>query len=189
MNFSKKIPSKKICLKGLMVTVSLIFAFSGCATAPSTFDKGIEGPQMIVDPQSVSLGVVSLAKTPIVFKGMGFEPEDSVFINLLNVKKGDKMVHIPIAAGDVDKEGRFVASVGTIEKVNELLNAKIGSNEKLETVIIVSGPPIPAGTYTARAVSMESDKIAVCKITFKEPLGFDVLKDLLGQLLGKVKKI
>jgi hypothetical protein len=76
--------------------------------------------------------------------------------------------------------------VGTLVKVSELLNAKLGSNAKMENVIMISQPPIPAGTYTARAVSMESDKIAVCKVTFEEPGALDRFKDWIGKKKGKI---
>ncbi|MFC1885009.1 hypothetical protein ACFL2O_09575 [Thermodesulfobacteriota bacterium] len=177
-----------ICLRGFLIAILLIFMFSGCAKSPKTFDPGMKGPQVMVQPEAVSLGVVALAKTPIVFKGKGFEPGDSIFISLLNVKKGDKSVNLPIADGEVDKNGNFTAPVGTISKVSDILNAKIGSNKKLETIIIVSQPTIPAGTYTAKATSLDSDKTATCKIRFKEPLLFDAIMDMLGSLSGKVVK-
>lgn len=179
---------KKMLVKGVLVSVLLIFMLAGCAKSPKTFDPGMKGPQVMVEPESVSLGVVALAKTPIVFKGKGFDPEDSVFVKLLNVKQGDKTVDLPIAEGEVDKEGNFLAPVGTISKVSDLLRAQIGSNEKMETVIIITQPPIPAGTYTAKAISFNSDETATCSITFKEPLLFDATMDLLGKLSGKVKE-
>jgi hypothetical protein len=188
MKIVKKFLLNEICQKVLLVSVVLVFMSAGCATSPKTFDPDVKGPQVMVEPESVSLGVVSLLKTPIVFKGKGFEPKDSVFVSLLNVKKGDKTADIPIASGEVDKDGNFIAPVGTISKVSDILHAKVGSNEKLETVIIVSQPPIPAGTYTAKAISFNSDETATCQITFKEPLLFDAMMDMLGKLSGKVKK-
>jgi hypothetical protein len=143
---------------------------------------------MLVQPECVRLGVAKLTKTPIVFKGRGFQPGDSVFINLIGVKKGGKVVDVPIADGNVDKYGRFTAKVGIIVKVSEMLRAKLGSNKKMETVIIVSQPPMPEGVYTARAVSMESDKKAECKLKVKGPSLGDRLTDWLGGLLGKIKK-
>jgi hypothetical protein len=144
---------------------------------------------MIVEPCAVSLGVVTMLKTPIVFKGKGFEPGDSVFVKLLNVyNRKDKVEDIPVADGNVDKAGNFTAKVGLIVKVSALLKAKLGANEKMETVIMVSQPPIPEGVYTAKAVSMESDKTAECKLKIKGPSMMDGIKDWLGGLLGKIKK-
>ena len=185
MNIMRKFLSHWMFLSGLFF-ISMIFVFAGCAAPPKPFDPGIKGPQMLVEPGTISVGVVSMLRTPIVFRGKGFDPEDSVFITLLNVKKGDKVVHVTIAAGDVDKNGFFTAKVSTLAKVSELLNAKLGSNKKLETTIIVSQPPIAPGKYTARAVSMESDKIAVCKLVIEAPWGLDDFKDWVGKKKGKI---
>ena len=188
MDFIRKLFCNKVGLTGVLLSVALIFMFVGCAAPPKQFDPGIKAPQMIVQPEVVSLGIVSMLRTPIVFKGKGFDPEDSVFITLLNVKKGDKVVHVPIADGEVDKNGFFTAKVGTLSKVSELLNAKLGSNKKMETAVIVTQPPLAPGTYTARAVSMESDKIAVCKLVIEAPWGLDDLKDWIGVKKGKIIK-
>ena len=188
MNIIKKLFLNAIWMKGLLVTLLLIFMTAGCAKSPRTFDPALKGPQVMVEPESVSLGVVTLVKTPIVFKGKGFDPNDSVFVSILNVKKGDKTVDLPIAEGEADKDGNFTAPVGTISKVSDILNAQIASNENLETVIIVNQSTIPAGTYTAKAISFNSDETATCEITFKEPLLLDAMMDMLGRLSGKVKK-
>jgi hypothetical protein len=58
----------------------------------------------------------------------------------------------------------------------------------MENIIIVTEPPIPAGDYTARAVSMDSDKIAVCKLHVKDPSFGDKFKDWMGGLMGKIAK-
>jgi hypothetical protein len=183
----KKWLSKGLFLGGL-VSFVFIFMFSGCGVAPKGFDPEIKGPQMIVEPGEISVGVAKLTKTPIVFKGKGFQPEDSVFITLIGVKKNGETLDVPVADGDVDKNGCFAANVGTVVKVSELLNAKIGSNKKMENVIIVSQPAISPGTYTARAVSMESNKIAVCKLVVKAPSMGDKFKDWMGVRLGKIEK-
>jgi hypothetical protein len=172
---------------GLFLIMALLLLV-GCATAPKEFDPAVMGPQVIVNPEEVSLGVASITGTPIVFKGKGFDPEDSVFIQLISVMKGTDTVHVPIADAEVDRDGRFEAKVSTLVKVSEFLNAKIGSNEKMENVIVVTRPPIEARTYTARAVSMMSDKIAVCKLVVKEPSFMDRFKDWLGGVLGKIEK-
>jgi len=171
-----------------VISVSLLLLFSGCAVSPKGFDPEVKGPQMVVNPPEISLGVAKLTGTPIMFKGKGFDPEDSVFITLIGVKKNGKTVHVPIADGEVDKNGQFTAKVSTLIKVSEILNARIGSNKKMENIIIVSQPPIAPGNYTARAVSMMSDKIAVCKLNIKPPSGGDKFKDWMGVRLGKIVK-
>jgi hypothetical protein len=82
----------------------------------------------------------------------------------------------------------FTARVGTLIKVSEILRARLGSNKKMQNIIVVSQPPISPRTYTARAVSMESDKIAVCKLVVKAPSTGDSFKDWMGVRLGKIVK-
>ena len=58
----------------------------------------------------------------------------------------------------------------------------------METIIIITNPPMPAGVYTARAVSMLSDKKAECSLKVKGPSVIDRVKDWLGIKLGKIVK-
>lgn len=170
------------------VFLVVILMFFSCASSPRKFDSKVQGPQMIVEPDSIRLGIARMKGTEIVFRGKGFQPGDSVFIQLLGTEKETKGVNIPIADGDVDGQGYFNAKVGLLVKVSELLRAKIGSNEKMETIIIVTHPPIPEGIYRAKAVSMESDITAECKLEVKGPSLLDRLKDWIGGLLGKIVK-
>lgn len=188
MREKKKCISGGMILRGGLLLFVLIFMFVGCASSPKQFDPKVTGPQIVVDPDTIRLGVAKIMKTQIVFRGKGFEPDDSVFITLLSVKKKDKVLDVPVADGNVDKNGFFTAKVGTLAKVGELLRAKIGSNEKMENVIIISQPAIPEGVYTARAVSMESDRKAECKLEIKGPSLLDRLKDWIGGKLGKIQK-
>ncbi len=179
--------SRNRCLMGgLMLMIVLMLA--SCATAPKGFDPKVSGPQVIVEPDSVSLGVATLTKTPIVFRGKGFQPEDSVFITLLGVKKGDQMVNVPIADAEVDKNGSFTANVATLAKVTEFIRGQLGTGKNMENIIVVTQPPMPAGTYTAKAVSMDSDKKAECKLTVLDPSVMDRFKDWVGVQMGKIEK-
>ena len=184
----KKRSSDKTCLNLGLLSFILVFMFIGCASSPKEFDPNSAGPQLIVEPDTIRLGVAKLTKTKIVFRGKGFQPEDSVFIKLLGVKKGDTVVDIPLADGNVDQKGFFSAKVETLVKVSELLRAKLGSNKKMENIIIITQPPVAEGVYTARAVSMESDKKAECKLVVKGPSILDRIKDWIGCLLGKIVK-
>ncbi|MCP4665061.1 MAG: hypothetical protein GY849_01740 [Deltaproteobacteria bacterium] len=189
MNIMKKRFSNRIAILGLLIAMVMVFSFMGCASSPKGFDPSVKGPQMIVEPCTIRLGIVTTLKTAIVFKGKGFQPGDSVFVKLLDVYNGrDAVRDIPVADGNVDKKGNFIAKVGILVKVGELLNAKLGANKKMATVIVVTQPPIPEGVYTARAVSMESDKTAECKVVVKGPSMMDGVKDWLGGVLGKIKK-
>jgi hypothetical protein len=184
----KKREVKKFLTISSIVVFSGIFLMSGCSEAVKSLDKGVKNPQIIVNPESVRLGVAKLTGTKIVFSGSGFEPGDSVFIKILNVPVNGKRVDLAIASGDVGKDGTFNAAVETLSKVTDFLRAKIGSNEKMENIIIVSRPPMPAGTYTARAISMLSDKKAECTLIVKGPSLIDRLKDWIGTKLGKIVK-
>lgn len=171
-----------------LLIFSSIFLISGCSETVKTLDQGIKGAQLIVNPGTVRLGVAKMKGTKIVFSGSGFEPGDSVFIKLLNVPVNGKKVDLSVAAADVEKNGTFNAGVGILTKISDFLRAKLGSNEKMENIIIVTNPPMPAGAYTARAVSMLSDKKAECTLNVKGPSLIDRLKDWLGVKLGKIVK-
>lgn len=158
------------------------------ASSPKKFDSNVEGPQMIVEPGTIRLGIAKLKDTAIVFRGKGFQPGDSVFIRLLGAEKETRGINIPIADGNVDDQGYFNAKVGLIVKVSELLRAKIGSDKDLQTIIIVIQAPIPEGIYRAKAISMESPITAECTLIVKGPSLLDSLKDWIGGLLGKIIK-
>lgn len=193
MNTKRKRLSKEVFLKGGLISIIVIFMVTDCATAQKEFDTKITGPQMIIEPDTIRLGVAKVMGTQIVFMGKGFQPEDSVFISLLGVKTKDQVVDIPIADGDVDNNGYFNVELGSdliamVFKIGVLLRAKSGVNEKGEKFIIISQPPIPEGIYTVRAVSMESDRTAECKLTIKGPSLLDRIKDWIGGLMGKIEK-
>ena len=172
---------------GLFLLI-VIFMFAGCATAKQEFDSNVTGPQMIVEPETIRLGVAKLMETEIVFRGKGFELDDSVFVQLLGIEKKGEHVDVPIADGNVDQKGYFTAKVGIITKLTDLLRAKLGMNDKMESVLIITQSPIPEGLYTIRAVSMDSDKKAECKLLIKGPSFVDKIKDWIGGLMGKIVK-
>ncbi len=175
-------------LSRFFLLISAIVFLFGCAKGPREFDPNIKGAQLIADPECITLGVANVLKTPIVFKGKGFKPGDSVFISLLGVDKAGQKTDVPLADATVEKDGSFTAKIATLSKVTELLRADMGSNAKNENIVIVSRPPIPAGTYTARAVSMESDIKADTTFTIKQPSAGDSFKDWIGGLTGKIVK-
>jgi hypothetical protein len=172
---------------GLFLLI-VIFMFAGCATAKKEFNPDVTGPQMIVEPETIRLGVAKLKGTEIVFRGKGFEPDDSVFVQLLGVEKEGERVDIPIADGNVDQKGSFTAKVGIITKVTDFLRAKVGMNDKMENIIIITQPPIPEGAYNARAVSMKSNRKAECQLVVKGPCLMDKTMDWIGGLMGKIEK-
>jgi hypothetical protein len=177
-----------VYLKAGIISLIAIFMFIGCASSPAEFRAGSSGPQIIVDPDTIRLGVAKLSGTHILFKGKGFDPGDSVFIKLLEVDKDGKKVDIPIADAEVDKNGYFISEVGILPKINDMLRAELGSNEKMETIIVITQPSISEGVYTVKAISMESNKTAETSLTIKGPTILDRIKDWVGVLLGKIKK-
>ncbi|MFO8166058.1 MAG: hypothetical protein R6T98_16175 [Desulfatiglandales bacterium] len=171
-----------------LLIFSAVFLISGCSETVKVLDQGIKGPQLIVNPDTVRLGVAHMKDTKIVFSGSGFEPGDSVFIRLLDVSANGEKADLSIASADVEKNGTFNTEVEILTKISDFLRASLGSNEKNETIIIVTNPPMPAGEYTAQAVSMLSDKKAECTLHVKDPSLMDRLKDWIGTLLGKIVK-
>jgi len=187
--------SKKVFVRIGLISVFVVFMAIGCATATKEFDPNIQGPQMIVEPETIRLGVAKVMKTQFLLKGKGFQPQDSVFIELMGVKQKDQTVDIPIFDGEVDQDGSFTIKTkpgydptGLTFKIGVLLRAKTGTNEKGETTIVVTQPPIPEGVYTVRAVSMESDKTAESKLVIKGPSVLDRLKDWIGEKMGKIQR-
>ncbi|NVL93146.1 MAG: hypothetical protein HWN71_08960 [Desulfobacterales bacterium] len=176
----------------LAISSFLVFSsiplISGCSEPTKGLNKEINHPQLTVHPETIRLGVAKLRATNIVFSGSGFEPGDSVFIKLLEVPVNEKRLDLPIACADIEKDGTFTAKVGTLTKVSDFLRAKIGSNEKMENIIIMTRPPMPVGTYRARAISMFSDTEAECTLMVKGPSLIDRIKDWIGVKLGKIVK-
>ena len=177
------------------ISVFTVFMVMGCATAQKEFDPDVKGPQMIVEPETIRLGVARVMGTQFVFKGKGFDPGDSVFIQILGVKKGDATVDIPIFDGEVDEKGEFNIQSrtgydpsGLTFKIGVLLRAATGTNEKGETTIVITQPPIDTGVYTVKAVSMDSDKTAESRLVIKGPSLIDGMKDWMGGLMGKIEK-
>ena len=187
MKKAEKLVARGTLAAGL-VSCFLILLIVGCATAQKEFDPNIKGSQMIAEPDEIRLGIARVMGMEIVFKGKGFQPGDSVFVSLLGVKRGEEVIDIPIADGEVDRDGYFNAKVGKLTKISELLRVELGENEEMETIIIVTQSPIAEGVYTARAVSMESDKKAECQLILKGPSILDRFKDWMGGVLGKIVK-
>jgi hypothetical protein len=179
--------------KRIFVVVSLFalggaFLISGCAGSPKTLDMSVTGPQMIVNPQAVRLGIARIIDTNIVFSGAGFKPDDSVFIELLDVPVNGEKRDLAIAEAEVGKDGTFHAAVGKLTKISDFLRASLGTNEKGENAPVITGPPMPPGIYTARATSMLADTKAECTLEVKGPSLFDRIKDWLGVKMGKIIK-
>jgi len=171
-----------------LLALSGAFMILGCAGAAKTLDMNVKGPQMIVNPQTVRMGIARIIDTNIVFSGAGFEPGDSVFIELLEVPMNGEKGNIAVSEGNVGKDGTFHAPVEKLTKIYDLLRASLGTNKKGENAPVITGPPIPPGIYTARATSMLADIQAECTLEVKGPSLFNRIKDWLGVKMGKIIK-
>ncbi len=184
----KKNSVNLLILAGLFI-VGASFLIFGCAStpkAPATLDPAVKKSQLIVNPDSVSLGVAALTGTKIVFEGSGFKPGDSVFISLIG-----KDVDVAVADAKVGADGKFTAPMGTLGKVVGILKGTVGGtyakDGKYNQFIVITQPSIPAGEYTAKATSMLSDKTSETKFTLNKPSFGDNVKDGLGGALGKIQ--
>jgi len=172
----------------LMVLVSFLIV-SGCSNTPKTLDRSVTGPQVIVNPESIRLGVAKLMDTIIVFEGSGFKPGDSMFITLI----GPNETRAIVAEGPIQPDGTFKvelgkSSINKLTKAMEILKADIVANEKFEPVVVISQPPIPKGVYTVKVTSMLSPLTAETKLTVKGPTAIDSVMDWIGKLTGKIER-
>ena len=177
--------SKKVLLSSLMILACLMIILSGCSSTPKKLDPSIKGPQMIVNPECVRLGVVKMRDTNIVFEGAGFQAKvgDSVLITLT----GPNETKVIAAEAPIQKEGTFKAVVPPLTKIMEFLRGDVTFNEKFENVVVISQPPIPKGIYMAKAESMISKQTAETKLTVKGKTVIDSFKDWIGKLKGKIQ--
>jgi len=165
----------------ILVGGSLILG--GCGKNSRTLNPAIAGPQVIVNPDSIRLGVAKLTSTNIGFEGAGFKPGDSVFISLI----GPSQVKAIVAEAKIQPDGTFKAQVSPLSKVMEILRGDVGFNEKFQNVVIITQPPIPAGVYTVKVTSMLSTLTAESKMIIRGPSVVDRLKDWIGGLTGKIQ--
>lgn len=175
-----------------MVLVSLVsvclLVLSGCSSPPKKLDPSKSGPQVIVNPETIRLGVAKLMATIIVFEGAGFKPGDSIFITLL----GPKETKAIVAEASIKPDGTFKAELGEssmskLTKAMEILRGDIVADEKFQPIVVITQPPIPEGIYTVKVTSMLSNLTAETKLNVKGPSIVDSMKDLLGRMLGKIQ--
>jgi hypothetical protein len=168
----------------LIIFVCLILV-SGCASPPKTLDPSISEPQVIVNPETLRLGVAKVLDTKIVFEGSGFNPNDSIYIELL----GPDQTKLVVAEALIQPAGSFKAEVSKLTKITEILRADAGFeiNKKYKEFVIITQPPIPEGVYTAKVICMKSTMTAETKLAVKGPSILDSTKDLLGKMLGKIR--
>jgi len=162
-----------------------LIVLSGCSTPPKKLDPSITGPQIIVNPETIRLGVVKMRDTNIVFEGAGFSAKagDSVLVTLT----GPSETKVIAAEAPIQKEGTFKATVPPLTKIMEFLRADVTFDDKFQNVVVISQPPIPKGIYTAKAESMISKQTAETKLTVKGKTVIDSFKDWIGKLKGRIQ--
>jgi hypothetical protein len=185
MNIMKRF--LRLGLSVFTVVVLLVFTI-GCTTAPKVLDRSLSGPQLVMNPQVIPLGVAKLMDTNIVFEGSGFKPGDTVFVSLV----GQKDVDVSLVLTKVQANGTFRAEVGQsslakLAKITGILRANIVTNEAFDSVVVLTGPTIPAGAYTARATSLNSSITAETPVTVAEPTFFNRIMDGIANMLGKIE--
>lgn len=166
----------------------LFFSVSGCSNTPNTLDRTLSGPQVVVNPGSIRLGVAKLMDTVIVFEGSGFKPGDSIFITL----HGPQETQAIVAEANIQPDGTFRAELGKspmakLTKAMEILKADIIPNEKFEPVVVITQPPIPTGIYKVKVNSMLSPLTAETTLKVEKATVIDRLMDWIGKLTGKIE--
>jgi len=185
----KMMKRKKGYVSTLTVFVSLVsvclFILSGCSSPPKKLDPSKSGPQVIVNPETIRLGIAKVLDTKIFFEGSGFKPKDSIYIELF----GPNQTKLVVAESLIQPDGTFKAEVSKLTKITEILraDASFEIEKKYKEFVIITQPPIPEGIYTAKVTCMSSDMTAETKLTVKGPSIVDSTKDFLGKMLGKIR--
>jgi hypothetical protein len=179
-------------LSMLMLTCLLFAAgislLSGCSKSKNTFQPHWSGPQVIVNPDSIRMGVANVMGTNIEFEGWGFQPNDSVFISL----RGPENNEVIVADARVKPNGTFNANISTLTKAMELLRSDVvfdtySEDAKYSQVLVRQKDPIPPGVYKATATGLISNDMAETIITIGKPSTMDKFKDWIGVRLGKIR--
>ena len=186
MSMRQKNEASKILFLTVLIITAGVFLLSGCKGA-NKLNPEVTGPQLVVNPDTIRLGVAHVTGTEIVFEGSGFEPDDAVFISLT----GPKDLKVVVAHSKIYKDGTFMAKVTPLAKVTGILKANITGtyavDGKYNQILVITQDPIPAGVYTAVATGMLSNQSAEVEFTVSKPSLIDSFKDWLGKKMGKIQ--
>jgi len=183
------VKGKKGYVSRLMVLISLmsvcLLIISSCSSPPKKLDLSESGPQLIVNPETIRLGIAKVLDTNILFEGSGFKAKDSIYIELL----GPNQTKLVVAESLIQPDGTFKAEVSKLTRITEILraDASFEIEKKYKEFVIITQPPIPEGVYTAKVTCMSSDMTAETKLNVKGPSILDSTKDFLGKKLGKIR--
>jgi len=180
-------PCRKSFQRGALLIAALFLVFAGCAAEKKQFDESIKGAQVIVEPDTLHLGVVRMLTKDIAFRGRGFTPGEGYCVYLRGDEEHTRSVDVPICCGVVDEKGGFDDKAKTLVKADYLLNADFTTGKK-GYLVIINKPPVPEGKYLAVATGFDSKTEAQTGVIIEGPTLKDHVMDWVGQLMGKVKK-
>ena len=187
MNHTFRFFDRSIVVFVLTLGLSGLILFStGCSGPSHRLDASLSGPQLVVNPDTLRLGVAKVMKTVVVFEGMGFEPAEKVMVVLTGSQAANRDMVIPMGFGAAGPQGRFAIEVDKKMKIYNLLKADVTFGEK-GAIVLVSEPPVPAGAYEAKATGYKSGQSATCRLTLAPPSFVDRVKDRIARLLGKIE--
>jgi hypothetical protein len=130
-----------------------------------------ESPKLNVEPAKTVLSP-ALIKAPIVFTGFGYQPKETVIVDLIippgvtmkGLKEGEDRVGV--AYGTADEKGNFRAPVGPTALLNWFF--QVGWTPML-TPDFKEAKPLPPGTYEFEAAGMDSEKTSKTTLELLPP--------------------
>jgi len=180
------IAGKKYGFKlGLLVVILVMIC--GCAPKKKEIEgiyTNYPGPQIAVEPYIVRLGIATMLKTPIEIGGLGFDPGDSVVVNIIG-GAGNEKISIPVNSWLVSDTGGFKIIISKEIKMLELLRLDLDPADQKPIIV---RDTIPPGAYVIKAEGVKSGKKAECVIQFEAPNKMDRIKDWIQVKLRKIKK-
>ncbi len=170
----------------------IFMTFMGCSSGSKplkTFDENIKAPQLIVTPETLSLGAATVMGTDIMLKGTAFGPEEKIMLVLKGIEEKNSDIEITLGFGKTGNDGSFTDEVDAMSKLFNILRADVEYLDNDNKVMIISQPPIPGGIYEVVAVGAVSDRKAKCTLILQDPTFIDNIKDFVGRVfMGKMKK-
>lgn len=170
---------------GLLLVILLMIC--GCAPKKKEMEgiyTNYPGPQIAVEPYIASLGIATMLKTPIEIGGLGFDPGDSVVVNIIG-GAGNEKISIPLNSWLVSDTGGFKIIISKEIKMLELLRLDLDPADQKPIIV---RDTIPPGAYVIKAEGVKSGKKAECVIQFEAPTKMDRIKDWIQVKLRKIKK-
>lgn len=146
---------------------AIIMAVSFC----SLFLLACAAPKLNIVPDKTVLSP-ALFKKPITFTGSGYQPNETVVIDLI-VPQGIKMKGLKeeengvgIAFATADEQGNFKATLSPITTLNTLF--QVGWTPLMKPDF-KKASPLPPGKYEIVATGVESEKVSKATLELLPP--------------------